>query len=655
MVNFYPVRGMPINQESIVVEDGNKKRYELFADCEKGMRGIRTQDGLVIFKVFIEERAKGKKIVVEYGNKRYRLENEVEPEWTLNAYNRQFYLDLKERLIDSKENSYISYKFVYLNNYHGMKQQEFCFDRRFGYMAGEITYDERAKLNLPLAYSSKITSIHAIVGKNGTGKTSIVNFLGNEFVNIMFELEKKGATVSDILAGMEPIKNAEFLVVFEMDGKYYFVSNINDIKIPEQIQINQYEPSRAGSVKRALSKVFYFSNKVDNNELFELIRKEKDIKDKEGKKQKMEVWGTKDYSEQSSLCKRISWYMDEISSQNIVNDQKEVEKNVFNTDLFYQLLFLRNHFEDGEVGLKKLLWKKFCIDNLTLGEDDKDKSMKSFIHGTEGNKDWQNLFSEKRSLQYFSSGQYARFSFLSKLYWIVKGYSENAEIIERLGEQKKFYEDDVIEEDDFAILFIDEGDLYYHPEWQRKYICDLCRIIEEKSVNYKIQIIIATNSPFILSDVYEGNIIFLHDEEDSQKSRNVKQTFGQNIHTLLNKDFFMDYTIGEFARDKIVHLFKVLETQQYRNKMELADKVSEILKVDVVPDKVYEQLYHFADNIGEDVYRRHLLDLIEKHMKALPSREAETRIHYLKMRQKEIEEEIQELEKEEMHDYDKNE
>ena len=51
------------------------------------------------------------------------------------------------------------------------------------------------------------------------------------------------------------------------------------------------------------------------------------------------------------------------------------------------------------------------------------------------------------------------------------------------------------------------------------------------------------------------------------------------------------------------------------------------------------------------MYRKHLLDLIERHMK----NETDARVQYLKERKKEIEEELRLLEKEEKHDYDKNE
>lgn len=82
----------------------------------------------------------------------------------------------------------------------------------------------------------------------------------------------------------------------------------------------------------------------------------------------------------------------------------------------------------------------------------------------------------------------------------MKGYANNKELIKSLGDSGRAYENETIVENDSAILFIDEGDLYYHPEWQRLYISDLCKIIEE-AVPCNLQIIIATNSPFILSDI----------------------------------------------------------------------------------------------------------------------------------------------------------
>ena len=125
-----------------------------------------------------------------------------------------------------------------------------------------------------------------------------------------------------------------------------------------------------------------------------------------------------------------------------------------------------------------MLWETFSVDDLTIGDKEKDDIIRNFVKG-EKTDIQMDFFNTTNTLQYFSSGQYARFDFFAKLYWIVKGYANNKELIKSLGDSGRVYENETIVENDSAILFIDEGDLYYHPEWQRLYISDLCKIIEE--------------------------------------------------------------------------------------------------------------------------------------------------------------------------------
>ena len=105
-------------------------------------------------------------------------------------------------------------------------------------------------------------------------------------------------------------------------------------------------------------------------------------------------------------------------------------------------------------------------------------------------------------------------------------------------------------------IILDEIELYFHPEFQRKYIDYLIRCIN--SINFKeiesINIIMSTHSPFILSDIPESNVLFLS-EGKSQKG--ISETFGANIHKLYKNNFFIEgMPIGEFAKNKIEELFK---------------------------------------------------------------------------------------------------
>lgn len=63
----------------------------------------------------------------------------------LNGYGKNVFANMKEALINSRIINSISYKLVYLNQYHGMTQQKFYFDKRFDYSDGKIKYDDKEK------------------------------------------------------------------------------------------------------------------------------------------------------------------------------------------------------------------------------------------------------------------------------------------------------------------------------------------------------------------------------------------------------------------------------------------------------------------------------------------------------------------------------
>ena len=99
-------------------------------------------------------------------------------------------------------------------------------------------------------------------------------------------------------------------------------------------------------------------------------------------------------------------------------------------------------------------------------------------------------------------------------------------------------------------LVIDEVEICFHPEYQRTYLTKLLRLLERlefNSGNRKINILLTTHSPFLLSDVPADHVLYMTDDEDLP----VNRTFGANIYDLLNQQFFMDNTIGEFAAQKI--------------------------------------------------------------------------------------------------------
>ena len=120
-------------------------------------------------------------------------------------------------------------------------------------------------------------------------------------------------------------------------------------------------------------------------------------------------------------------------------------------------------------------------------------------------------------------------------------------------------------------LVLDEAELYYHPEYQRRYIKMLletlswCNFSSEKIRS--INIIVVTHSPFILSDVVNDNVLYL---ENGQTKQQGKETFGANYYDLLYNSFFFEKNaIGEIATDVISDLIKHPE--------EMTDTLKDIL------------------------------------------------------------------------------
>lgn len=146
----------------------------------------------------------------------------------------------------------------------------------------------------------------------------------------------------------------------------------------------------------------------------------------------------------------------------------------------------------------------------------------------------------------------------------------------------------------FVYLLIDEAEVGFHPQWQSEYFYNLINFVSKLYMNYKVQIILTSHSPFIVSDLPKENVIFLEKKENLCEVISFKedQTFGANIHTLLSNQFFMkDGVIGKFARMKIQNELEPLLNNN-------------IKKNDL------ERLKKFINTIGEPVLKSKLTEIL---------------------------------------------
>ena len=165
----------------------------------------------------------------------------------------------------------------------------------------------------------------------------------------------------------------------------------------------------------------------------------------------------------------------------------------------------------------------------------------------------------------------------------------------------------------------DEPEDALHPEWARRFISiymnafDAARSyfrkkhekdsyfeLYEKKAKAKFTILFATHSPFLLSDVTSDYIIYLKKDSNSGNTVVTKmphETFAGNIGEMFSENFFMENTIGEFARSKIK---KIITTIKEKGKDGLSDDDNLLI-----------------DSIGDDLLKRLIKEMIDMRETAI--------------------------------------
>lgn len=114
----------------------------------------------------------------------------------------------------------------------------------------------------------------------------------------------------------------------------------------------------------------------------------------------------------------------------------------------------------------------------------------------------------------------------------------------------------------YVNVMLDEVELYFHPDLQRRFISLLLDSIKGLQLpsNYGINITLITHSPFVLSDIPNNNILCMSRKEHVDA---FDKTFAANIHDLFNNTFILPYTIGEYAQLKITEIVSTYHRVRY--------------------------------------------------------------------------------------------
>lgn len=194
-----------------------------------------------------------------------------------------------------------------------------------------------------------------------------------------------------------------------------------------------------------------------------------------------------------------------------------------------------------------------------------------------------------------------------------------------------------VQKETTPLLMLDEIDLSLHPRWQQQYLANIIDYLQETDTK-KIQLLLATHSPIVLSDVRREFITYLefHDEhlvESSAKESREKKTFGANIYDLYKDSFFLDFSnagiLGKFVSGKIEEIkntIKRIDTEIGEKNKGHENAESEKIEEWVC---LLRECKLKIDYIDDDVLRRILLNLLNSVIRKVRIKEREDAILYI--------------------------
>ena len=160
-----------------------------------------------------------------------------------------------------------------------------------------------------------------------------------------------------------------------------------------------------------------------------------------------------------------------------------------------------------------------------------------------------------------------------------------------------------------ANVMMDEVELYFHPDLQRRFVKLLVDSLNSMRWRYlqSVNVTLITHSPFVLSDIPMTNVLCLTREGVSPF---YDRTFAANIHDLFNNTFVLPDTIEKKKKTKI----KELVDFYYQKKKELdlaeRDDSSEVSW----PSRSEAEYFKYLINIVGDEYLQSELEDMWKEL-----------------------------------------
>lgn len=163
---------------------------------------------------------------------------------------------------------------------------------------------------------------------------------------------------------------------------------------------------------------------------------------------------------------------------------------------------------------------------------------------------------------------------------------------------------------DYVNIMLDEVELYFHPDLQRRFLGLLVDSIGGLKMDscLGVNISLITHSPFVLSDIPSGNILYLSRDKNDKLRHS---TFAANIHDLFDDAFFLPNTMGTIAQRKVEELV------DYYNAMRLLKEKKSSWRPLVnrtleQQDEAMAKMQYVANIVGDSYLHDELTDMVEE-------------------------------------------
>ena len=141
-----------------------------------------------------------------------------------------------------------------------------------------------------------------------------------------------------------------------------------------------------------------------------------------------------------------------------------------------------------------------------------------------------------------------------------------------------------------AIILLDEPDKSFHPMWISSFIDNLVKLVESIDNDMKYQFIISTHSPFMLSDVPKDCITCIDIVDHQRIVSKAKKSFASNYYDIIKDTFFLEDSVGMFAKRKINEMIEVINNIDNNINEENIKRINDMISV--IDDDYLKNILH---------------------------------------------------------------